>query len=218
MTVSTREHRRLQVSLGVNLLFITGVVFFIAKKGGLPYVGEKLGIIKPVDHRADWQVNWANAFGMLPNGEEEIIFLGDSHTAAMRWHEYYSDIRNRGIGGDTSSSVLLRLREITESKPKQVFLNIGTNDLSEGVSVEKVADNVSEIVRRIHSDSPQTEVYVCSVLPINLDLVDNVVMRNKHKNVPVLNNALKQLQVDQGFTFVDLYSLFTDQRDYLKRE
>ena len=83
----------------------------------------------------------------------------------------YSKIKNRGIGGDVTYSVLARLDEIIYFKPRAVFLLIGINDLWNntptipkpayiGTNIIKIAD----IIKRRSSD---TKVYIQTVLPIH---------------------------------------------------
>jgi lysophospholipase L1-like esterase len=67
----------------------------------------------------------------MPNDTSEIIFLGDINIDFCNWHELFgkSNFKNRCISGDIINGVINRLEEIVESKPKKVFLMIGTNDL-----------------------------------------------------------------------------------------
>lgn len=74
-------------------------------------------------------------------------------------------MRNRGIAGDDTAGVLARLREVTAGRPAKVFLMIGTNDLTEGVDETRIAANVEQIVARIAAASPDTQIFVQSVLP-----------------------------------------------------
>ena len=43
----------------------------------------------------------------------------------------YPNIKNRGIGGDTTDGVLARLDEVIYFQPEAVFLLIGINDLEQ---------------------------------------------------------------------------------------
>ena len=58
----------------------------------------------------------------------DIVMLGDSLTEWGNWHELMPQhhIINRGIAGDTSSSVLDRLDEVMQRQPKVVFVMVGT--------------------------------------------------------------------------------------------
>jgi lysophospholipase L1-like esterase len=136
----------------------------------------------------------------------------------MPWAEYYSDIRNRGIGGDTSVGLLDRIGEISDRRPKQLFINIGTNDLSFGFNPEAIAENISQIVTKVRSTSRSTEVFVISVLPINLDFLPDVRNETKLGVIRRLNQILKVSEETVGFRFIEIASQFEDERGQLRRE
>ena len=73
-----------------------------------------------------------------------LVFLGDSITQG--WGDDFSHwfpemkIANRGISGDTSRGVLIRLKEdVLSLDPPVVVLLIGTNDLEEKAEPETIA-------------------------------------------------------------------------------
>ena len=108
-------------------------------------------------------------YSVLPNPNDEIIFLGDSITDRCEWFELFSNslIHNRGLSGDKTSGVLDRLSEITESKPDKIFVMIGVNDLRHNVKIDSILVNYNKIVKTINSESPSTQIILQSVLPVN---------------------------------------------------
>ena len=72
---------------------------------------------------------WTSQFEHLEIQAGDVVFLGDSITEGGAWDELFPGVpvRNRGIGGDTTSGVLDRLDQITRGRPAKVFLKIGTN-------------------------------------------------------------------------------------------
>jgi len=70
------------------------------------------------------------------------FFLGNSITDYCDWYELFGklNIKNREIGGD---GVIDRLDEVTSSKPKQIFLMIGINDLGKKRSVNQILTDSS---------------------------------------------------------------------------
>ncbi len=75
-------------------------------------------------------------------------------------------MKNRGISGDVTAGVLNRLAEIYYYKPKKVFIKIGINDLFHNeLTPEYIANNIKLIVDKIHLESPQTKIYVQTILP-----------------------------------------------------
>lgn len=149
-------------------------------------------------------------FEKMPDTKGEIIFLGNSITDGSEWCELLGNpkVKNRGISGDTTEGVLFRLNEVTSSKPAKVFLLIGINDLSRGISKDSVFSNICKIADRIRKDSPKTKVYVQSILPVNdsFGLFKN--HTNKTEEVIWVNAQLKAWCITENVGFVDLYSRF----------
>ena len=115
-------------------------------------------------------------------------------------------VRNRGIGGDVTAGVLARIEQVRHGQPAQVFLLIGTNDLSLGVTEADIVSNVREIVDEIHVGSPETEVYVQSVLPRAAEYGEQI---------ESLNVAI-QPAIDGVATWIDLYPIFLDDDGSIK--
>jgi lysophospholipase L1-like esterase len=162
----------------------------------------------------------ASHYRQLPNERGEIIFLGDSITEGCDWGEMFQDplVKNRGISGDVTQGILDRLDEVVESRPAKVFLMIGINDLAEGLAEKEVLANIKRIIREVRKRSPDTKLYLQSLLPVNPDFKvfpDHVDKAVEIKNI---NTVLRRLATDYGAVFVDLYPLFIGERDKLDPE
>ena len=149
-------------------------------------------------------------FESLPTSPEDIVMLGNSITDGGEWAEILDNVhvKNRGISGDTTDGVLQRLSSITDGKPSKLFLLIGINDFAQGVSGDSIARNIEKIVCRIKAESPETEVFVQSILPIS----DEISLFAGHKlhmsEVAPTNAEIRAICERQGVTYVDLYSSF----------
>ncbi len=106
-------------------------------------------------------------FAATPLGAGDIVFLGDSITEGAEWNELFPDlpVRDRGISGDTTAGVLARLDTVTASRPAAVFLLIGTNELAPSLDPAPSLARQREILERIRRESPDTRVFVQSLLP-----------------------------------------------------
>lgn len=151
-------------------------------------------------------------FERLPNTENEIVFLGNSITDGAEWSEIFNDLRikNRGISGDITEGILYRLVEVTESKPAKIFLMIGVNDLARGISQQQILLNYEKIIKQIKDDSPQTKLYIESVLPVNDAFSQFKNHVNKNSLIIRLNNDLKALSMTYSAKYIDLHSVFKD--------
>ncbi len=159
-------------------------------------------------------------FESLPNTADEIIFLGNSITDGCNWTELFSDLRvkNRGISGDVTEGVLNRLDEVTESNPSKVFIMIGINDLARGMAKKEILDNYEIILNRILEASPNTKIYIESILPVNEKYGKFKNHYSKADSIVVLNNNLENLAERKGQTYIDLFSSFIDSEGKLKDE
>ncbi|MBS1490327.1 MAG: hypothetical protein JSS93_07355 [Bacteroidetes bacterium] len=142
-----------------------------------------------------------------------IIMLGNSITEMGDWKKLLkSDSAiNRGISGDVTFGVLHRLREITDRKPAKVFILIGINDLSRNTPEEVVIENIFNIVTKIHGQSPQTHIYVQSILPTN-ETFKNLIKNffGKGEFILTINSQLRKYASQIHYTYIDLHTAFSD--------
>lgn len=190
---------------------------------------------KPIVSRYhnDWtQRHYAKRIEMFkksPLKFGEIVFVGNSITEQGHdWSERFDQlhIRNRGIAGDVSDGVLKRLDELIFYKPEAIFLLIGVNDLfnihhenDSGrnlrydlivPSVNFIADNILEIAKQIDRKTPETKIFVRTVLPTRRNYLK--------QDILLLNDVIKENEKLGFYTVTDLYTLFVDENGDLKKE
>jgi lysophospholipase L1-like esterase len=138
-------------------------------------------------------------------------FVGDSITAAGAWQDWFSDVeaRNYGVDGDTTAGLLERLDEIIESDPQTVVLLIGTNDLAERRSIERIVRNIESALVRLHQELPDARILLQSVLPRGKEYAENVREINRH---------IWQFAATQRVHYLDLWPLMADADGELKAE
>lgn len=183
------------ISVGLNILTILAVLAaVIGAKSLLRHTVMKIGYEGRV-----------SKFDAYPIATGDVVFLGDSITEGGLWHEMFPGIpvKNRGISGDTTEGVVARLDQITRGKPGKVFLLIGTNDLFHNEPIDTVVENISTIVNTIQDNSPETEIFVQSILPRADDYKDRV---------EALNAGVKEAVTGKA-QWIDLYPLFLDPED-----
>lgn len=205
-------------SVCLNILLIGQGINFIMKRGGLLYLKRKFSFgiykmrqISMYDNPFYWDKK--SHFETLSNSESAIVFLGDSLTDLCEWSEILmnKNIKNRGICGDTTDGVLNRISHIIESKPAQLFLMIGINDLNQGVSVENVANNYQLILESLQNTIPEEKVFIQSLLPINNQLRDNDV----NQKIVHLNEKIRELSHAFAFQYINLFPAFLDKDNQL---
>ncbi len=189
-----------------NLLVVTLLILIPHSVFGQKNITEFSGYWK---HRV-------SLFRNLPNPAGEICFLGDSITDGCEWRELtgLDQVTNRGISSDTGWGVLKRIEEVTEGKPAKIFLMIGTNDLDREKSVTEVRDQIRKILEFILRESPGTEIYLQSVLPV----WDNTWGSRNNATINQLNKELLALVESTGVRWIDLASHFKDGTGSLRKD
>ncbi len=183
----------LGLSLLLNVVLLIALVWYLAT-GPLAFLQGFFGAA-PVERA----VTLFNTFSVEPG---DTVFLGDSITAGGAWNELFPGqmVRNRGISGDTTEGVLARMDNIVEGRPGKLFLLIGTNDLFFDVEQADIVANILEILAVIRSESPETEIFVQSILPRAVDYKDRV---------ESLNSTLRSV-IPSYAKWIDLHPLFLD--------
>jgi len=154
------------------------------------------------DRRAAWATERARDQGA-------VVFLGDSIT--QEWKGLGAafpgvKIANRGISGDTSRGVLIRLQEdVLALKPTAVVLLVGTNDLEEGATPETVVGNLKLILRALKSHNAAMPVILCQVMP------SSATMKRPSDQIQAIN-ALYMAAVNNDAQVIplDTWRLFAD--------
>lgn len=152
-------------------------------------------------------------FEVLPTHADDIVFLGNSITDGCEWAELFGDarVRNRGISGDQTRWMLDRLDPIIAGKPAKVFLMIGINDLAVGVTPETIAANVRRILERFRAETPATQLYVQSLLPVNGVAFTKFGNHYKHSaEIGPTNRLLEALCSELGVAYVDVGAALSD--------
>jgi len=152
-------------------------------------------------------------FELLPDTENEIIFLGNSITDNAEWWELFENthVKNRGIGGDDTDGILERLDEVTSSKPDKIFIMIGTNDLAYGKTADHVISNYGLILDRIASSSPNTRVFIQSILPVD----DAIHWTRPNTEIIKINDILRKMAAERGLIYIDLHTPFSNEEGKL---
>lgn len=188
----------------------------------IPATDEGLPGAGPV-RRADWfRKTWRErreSFAASAKQDQgSIIFLGDSITQG--WGDRLSSsfpglhVSNRGISGDTSRGVLVRLPEdVLALNPRGVVLLIGTNDLEEAAAPEVIAGNVKLILASLHDRNPSMPVALCAVFP------SSATKKRPPEQIRQLNKLYRSIVRDQPqVTYLDTWTLFADANGDAKPE
>lgn len=208
------------ISIACNLVILSLAAYAVHAKGGIVYLKNKLSEV--VQQEADvnfnaYYLNRVSVFKELDNFRDDIYFIGDSITDIGEWQELLSNsnVKNRGINGDTTTGVLHRLDEILEGNPRKIFLMCGINNLQRNISFLQTINEYNEIVSQLQNITPPAEIYLLSIAPIAKALYREYVLP-KHpfihmpepEEIDRLNYAIEKLASRyRNVSYVDLAPL-----------
>ncbi len=165
--------------------------------------------------RQDWfQQRWAARrgawAGRVEQDQHALVFLGDSITDM--WGDDLGGnfpgvkVANRGIGGDTTRGVLIRLQEdVIALHPAGVVLLIGTNDLADGATPEVITGNLKLILAELWKSDPRMPVVLCQVFP------SSAAMQRPAEAIKQLNaHYAAAVRGDPRVTLLETWPLFAD--------
>ena len=168
-----KHHQFLLLSSVCISLLVSDIQAFPADVS-IPATDDGLPGAGPI-RRYDWfkklwlrkRTSWAKR---VQQDQGALVFLGDSITQG--WGDTMSGsfpgvkVANRGISGDTTRGVLIRLQgDVLALKPSGVVLLIGTNDLEEKASAEVIAGNLKLIIAALKKHNPKMPIILCNTFP-----------------------------------------------------
>ena len=143
-----------------------------------------------------------------------VVFLGDSITQG--WGDDFArrfpgmKAANRGIGGDTSRGMLIRLEEdVLVLDPAAIVILAGTNDVEVGIEPEAIARNLGRIIDSVkrHDETVgrPTPIVLCRVLP------SSAAKKRPTEMIRRLNTLIENtVRGDAQVTLLDTWTLFAD--------
>ena len=168
-----KHHQFLLLSSVCISLLVSDIQAFPADVS-IPTTDDGLPGAGPI-RRYDWfkklwlrkRTAWAKR---IQQDQGALVFLGDSITQG--WGDTMDGsfpgvkVANRGISGDTTRGVLIRLQgDVLALKPSGVVLLIGTNDLEEKASPEVIAGNLKLIIAALKKHNPKMPIILCNTFP-----------------------------------------------------
>ena len=158
-----------------------------------------------------------------------IVFVGSSLMEMFPIEEWAAElpepkplVYNRGVGGYTTSDLLPILDVVAwELEPGKVFINIGTNDLSDASqTIEGIMARYDEILSRIEAHLPGVPITLIAYYPVNPDVAEGDVKAclevRTNARIAEANAAVKRLAEKHGQRYIDLNGPLTDEQGRLK--
>ena len=210
----------------MRLFFAIVAIFFISCQPTKNLYPTPHTIIKDqLEWQKDIYFKRIAEFKKQPIGFNKIVFLGNSITkGGGDWNEKLNtnNIVNRGISGDYTGGVLIRLDEVIHYKPIAVFIMIGVNEFwndnsdKPHLTPQYVAESVLNICKNIKKNSSSTKIFIQTILPVNnkqylsVKKVDYNFLKPNYS--PTVNEQINRtntiLKNNKEFEVIDLHPLF----------
>ncbi len=181
---------------------------------GLPGEGpiRRYGWFKNLWERK--RTGWAKK---VEQDQEALVFLGDSITQG--WGDNMGNsfpgvkVANRGISGDTTRGVLIRLKEdVLSLNPSGVVILIGTNDLEEKASPAVIAGNLELILAELKKHNPKMPIILCNTFPSSAS------KRRPADKIKEMNKLyFAAVKGDPQIIILDTWLLFADDKGDAKK-
>lgn len=184
---------------------------------------------KSVDERMrnDWSSlsRYADAnvqIGKTVNGMKRVVFIGNSITD--NWYNVDPDFFKtnnyigRGIGGQTSSQMLVRFREdVINLKPAAVVISAGTNDIAQNtgpITLENVLGNIISMAELAKASG--IKPILTSILPAS-DFPWHPGLQPAEKIIR-LNGMISAYAAKNHLVYVDYWSAMKNEKNGIKAE
>ncbi|MGN0164633.1 MAG: GDSL-type esterase/lipase family protein [Lachnospiraceae bacterium] len=160
----------------------------------------------------------------------QIVCAGSSLMEMFPVEKFLKDessttvIYNRGIGG-------FRIPELHEVldicvldlKPRRLFINIGTNDLSwSSITISQLISSYESLLDDVYKELPEIEVYVMAYFPVNYEAASEEMkpcleIRNNGR-IAEANRALEKMAEKYNARYIDINDGLKDEQGRLKAE
>lgn len=160
----------------------------------------------------------------------QVLFTGSSLMEMFPIEKFIEErgiprvVYNRGVGGYRAEDLLKALEIcVFELEPSRIFINIGTNDLSDpAVSISQMISVYREILERIKRRLPGVELYLMAYYPINYDAAAEAMkpclrVRTNEK-ISQANQEVKKLAELVHGRYIDVSDNLKDGQGNLKAE
>jgi lysophospholipase L1-like esterase len=157
-------------------------------------------------------------------GENRVVFFGDSITDIWPIADSFpgKPYVNRGIGGQTTSQMLVRFRQdVINLQPKAVVILAGTNDIagnSGPISNEDIEANLASLADLARAN--KIAVIFSSILPVHnyTPQSQDFYAQRPMDRILALNRWLKDYCAANRVVYLDYFSAVVDDKGLLKRD
>lgn len=161
----------------------------------------------------------------------QVVFTGSSLMEMFPIEEWVKElgeeatiVYNRGVGGYRTTDLLPILDAcVFELEPRKVFINIGTNDLSDSeITIQEIMERYDRIITKIEENLPGVKIYMMAYYPINYEAATEemkpcLLIRTNEK-INAANEQVAKIAAKHRQKFINVNAPLTDEKGRLKAE
>lgn len=160
----------------------------------------------------------------------QIVFAGSSLMEMFPIEKFVKEdhlgltVYNRGIGGYVTQELLDSIDTcILDLKPARLFINIGTNDLSNAdISIEEIMGQYEKLLDQVLTEIPDCRITLMAYYPVNyeaaIEEMKPVLEIRSNEKIMLANQAVRELANRKGLRFIDVNDPLKDELGRLKAE
>ena len=137
---------------------------------------------------------------------DNYLFVGDFYIKNMDFEDFlYPYVKVSDLEYTTSDLINNIEDDIYVYNPSSIFIEIGYNDLVNGVEESTIISNLEEIIEGIKSNREYSKIYVESLYPIE-ESEDEDNQNITNEQIISLNKKIKKLTKTLEVNYVDMYN------------
>lgn len=100
-------------------------------------------------------------------------------------------------------------------QPKRIFIMLGSNGITTASAME---DSYRTLLEKLAKDCPDSAVYTLAVTPVTDDSTSAAYSNITNDMITEFNSFIKSLSDEMGVTYIDMYSLLSDENGFFLHE
>ncbi len=159
-----------------------------------------------------------------------VLFAGSSLMEMFPVEQFAAEdalpvtVYNRGVGGFITDELIENIDVcILELEPSKLFINIGTNDLSDSSRpISAVMDNYAKILDTVTTNLPSAKIYLMAYYPVNYEAATEEMkpclkIRSNEK-IALSNSEVQKLAERFSAKYIDVNAPLKDKNGDLRAD
>ncbi|CAH0122717.1 MULTISPECIES: GDSL-type esterase/lipase family protein [unclassified Paenibacillus] len=166
----------------------------------------------PKQSATDQEQEAVPATAEYKNVFQTSVFLGDSITEGLSFHDVLDEANVLAGAGKTAEFALEDIEELAKRNPKHIFILLGSDDILWPTDDPKQYSltQYAKLIDTIKDKLPGAAITILPVTPVTAEAEQE---EPRYRNIEDYNQGLKELAAKEQVGFVDLSSIFAGNPD-----